>query len=129
MSVDILIIHPDATKRKQLREIVHQRGFESCETDSAVEGVLLAREASPRGVIMDMSPNGMDGFVALKLIRTQLKEDAKVFSLGVEDPGLQSLAIELGADGASNEAANHVATFLTSITPSRRRSNFISSLP
>lgn len=129
MSVDILIIHPDASKRRQLRDMVRQRGFKSCETDSAVEGVLLAREAGPRGVIMDMSPNGMDGFVALKLIRAQLGETAQVISIGVEDPGLQSLAIELGANDASNGETQHVGRFLTSLSPARAAANVISSLP
>jgi len=98
MSVELLVVHPEESSRQTIGRLAAEAGLRVCESNSAVEGVLLAREAHPTAVILNLEPPGMDGLAALALIRAQVGATARVLAFGSTDPGALKFARELGAD-------------------------------
>jgi DNA-binding response OmpR family regulator len=129
MKIDLLIIHPDESTRRDVAARALRRGLNCCETDSAVDGVILAREARPPAVVIDAASRGMDGFMALELIRMDVGTQTRILVTGAGERGLQSLARELGADQAVGSDGGAIDLFLDQCPSSTRRSATIASLP
>lgn len=113
MTVDLLVVDADPTRRRGLRELARQRGLRVCESDGAVEGVLLAREAKPALVVLDVAPQGMHGPMATALIRRAAGPRARVLVVGAHDAASRAGALAAGADAAVGHA--DPATLLESI--------------
>jgi CheY-like chemotaxis protein len=75
----ILIIEDNEKNRKLCRDVLQVKGYKTIESETAEEGLELARSQSPALVLMDIQLPGMDGIAALK----QLRADAKTKSIPV----------------------------------------------
>jgi CheY-like chemotaxis protein len=75
----ILIIEDNEKNRKLCRDVLQVKGFKTIESETAEEGLELARSQSPALILMDIQLPGMDGIAALK----QLRVDAKTKSISV----------------------------------------------
>ena len=65
----ILIIEDNALNRKLVRDVLQAKGYRTLESETAEEGVRLAREHQPALVLMDIQLPGMNGIDALGLLR------------------------------------------------------------
>jgi len=67
----ILIVEDNDKNRKLVRDVLTFKGYEVIETETGEEGVRLARERSPRLVLMDIRLPGIDGVEALRRLRAE----------------------------------------------------------
>ena len=67
----ILIIEDNENNRKLCRDVLQVKGYQTIESETAEEGLILAVEKSPALILMDIQLPGMDGITAMK----QLKAD------------------------------------------------------
>ncbi len=67
----ILIVEDNDKNRKLVRDVLTFKGYEVIETETGEEGVELARERSPRLVLMDIRLPGIDGVEALRRLRAE----------------------------------------------------------
>ncbi len=65
----ILIVEDNEKNRKLVRDILQVTGYRTVESESAEEGLRLAREQHPALVLMDIQLPGMDGITALGRLR------------------------------------------------------------
>jgi len=65
----ILIIEDNALNRKLVRDVLQAKGYRTLESETAEEGVRLAREQLPALVLMDIQLPGMNGIEALGQLR------------------------------------------------------------
>jgi len=65
----ILIVEDNERNRKLVRDTLQYTGYRTVETDTAEEGIRLAREHRPDLVLMDIQLPGMDGITALGQLR------------------------------------------------------------
>ena len=65
----ILIIEDNEKNRKLVRDVLQFKGYQTVESETAEEGLRLARERKPALVLMDFHLPGMDGIEALKVLR------------------------------------------------------------
>ena len=65
----ILIIEDHALNRKLVRDVLQAKGYRTLESETAEEGVRLAREHLPALVLMDIQLPGMNGIEALGQLR------------------------------------------------------------
>jgi two-component system cell cycle response regulator DivK len=65
----ILIIEDNEKNMKLVRDLLHYKGYETLETETAEEGLRLAEEYLPGLILMDIGLPGMNGFEALKRLR------------------------------------------------------------
>ena len=67
----ILIVEDNDKNRKLVRDVLTFKGYEVIETETGEDGVQLARERSPRLVLMDIRLPGIDGVEALRRLRAE----------------------------------------------------------
>ncbi len=65
----ILIIEDDPNSRKLVRDVLQVKGYQTIETETAEEGLSLAKEKHPALILMDIQLPGMSGIEALQLLR------------------------------------------------------------
>ena len=65
----ILIIEDDPSSKKLQTSLLGQAGYEILVTDSAEAGIALAKEKLPDLITMDYQLPGMNGELALKILR------------------------------------------------------------
>jgi CheY-like chemotaxis protein len=65
----ILIVEDNERNRKLVRDTLQYKGYRTVETETAEEGIRLAREHRPALVLMDIQLPGMDGITALGQLR------------------------------------------------------------
>lgn len=65
----ILIIEDNVLNRKLVRDVLQAKGYRTLESETAEEGVRLAREHLPALVLMDIQLPGMNGIEALGQLR------------------------------------------------------------
>ncbi len=65
----ILIIEDNEKNRKLCRDVLNVKGYRTIESETAEEGLKLAREKGPSVVLMDIQLPGMDGITAMKQLR------------------------------------------------------------
>ena len=75
----ILIIEDNEKNRKLARDVLQFKGYQVLESETAEEGIRLARENKPALVLMDFHLPGMNGIEALK----ELRGDAATSSIPV----------------------------------------------
>jgi two-component system, cell cycle response regulator DivK len=69
----ILIVEDNEKNRKLARDLLQVKGYATIESETAEEGLELARENSPALILMDIQLPGMDGITALKQLRADPK--------------------------------------------------------
>jgi CheY-like chemotaxis protein len=75
----ILIVEDNEKNRKLCRDVLQVKGYRTIESETAEEGIDLARSQAPALILMDIQLPGMDGITAMK----QLKADAKTHSIPI----------------------------------------------
>jgi two-component system cell cycle response regulator DivK len=75
----ILIIEDNEKNRKLCRDVLQVKGYKTIESETAEEGLELARSQAPALILMDIQLPGMDGITAMK----QLKMDAKTTNIPI----------------------------------------------
>ena len=65
----ILIVEDNEKNRKLIRDVLHVKGYQTLETETAEEGHNLAEENHPALILMDIQLPGIDGITALKQLR------------------------------------------------------------
>ncbi len=65
----ILIVEDNELNRKLVRDVLQAKGYRTLETETAEEGLRLAREHGPALVLMDIQLPGMNGIEALGHLR------------------------------------------------------------
>ena len=65
----ILIVEDDEKSRRLVRDVLRFKGYETVETETAEEGLRVAREARPALILMDIQLPGMNGIDALGCLR------------------------------------------------------------
>jgi two-component system, cell cycle response regulator DivK len=75
----ILIVEDNERNRKLVRDVLQAKGYQTIESETAEEGIRLARERHPVLVLMDIQLPGMDGITALGHLRA--------------DPGTRDIAV------------------------------------
>jgi CheY-like chemotaxis protein len=65
----ILIIEDNEKNRKLARDVLQVKGYRTIESETAEDGLDLARSESPALILMDIQLPGMDGITALKQLR------------------------------------------------------------
>ncbi len=67
----ILIVEDDVNSRKLARDVLHAKGYQTLEAETAEHGLVLAVERIPALVLMDIQLPGMNGIEALKALRSR----------------------------------------------------------
>ena len=65
----ILIVEDNEKSRRLVRDVLRFTGYETVETETAEEGLRIAREARPDLILMDIQLPGMNGIDALGSLR------------------------------------------------------------
>jgi len=75
----ILIIEDNEKNRRLARDVLQVKGYRTIESETAEEGMDLARSQVPALILMDIQLPGMDGITAMK----QLKADPNTRSIPI----------------------------------------------
>ena len=75
----ILIIEDHVLNRKLVRDVLGAKGYRTIESETAEEGIRLAREKKPDLILMDIQLPGISGIEAQR----QLRDDAQTRSIPV----------------------------------------------
>src|SRR5258705_12288637 len=65
----ILIVEDNEKNRKLVRDILQFKAYNLLESETAEEGIRLAREKKPALILMDFHLPGMNGIEAFKVMR------------------------------------------------------------
>ena len=65
----ILIVEDNEKNRKLVRDILQFKGYSLLESETAEEGIRLAREKKPALILMDFHLPGMNGIEAFNVLR------------------------------------------------------------
>lgn len=65
----ILIIEDNEKNRRLMRDVLQFKGYRTLESETAEEGIRLAREHKPSLVLMDFHLPGMNGIEAFHVLR------------------------------------------------------------
>jgi two-component system, cell cycle response regulator DivK len=65
----ILIVEDNERNRRLVRDVLQFKGYQTIESETAEEGLQLARDRSPALILMDIQLPGMDGITALGRLR------------------------------------------------------------
>jgi CheY-like chemotaxis protein/HAMP domain-containing protein/putative methionine-R-sulfoxide reductase with GAF domain len=88
----MLIIEDDLRFGKILARIIHERGFKCIIAATGENGLELAREHKPNGVILDIQLPGMDGWAVLNILKQDVSlRHIPVHIVSVEETSTQNL--------------------------------------
>ncbi len=65
----ILIVEDNEKNRKLVRDVLRFKGYRTIESETAEDGIRLARESAPALILMDIQLPGMSGIEALGQLR------------------------------------------------------------
>ena len=66
----VLIVEDNDKNRKLARDVLQAKGYRTVDTDTAEEGIRIAREQRPALILMDLQLPGIDGIEALGHLRS-----------------------------------------------------------
>lgn len=69
----VLVIEDDAETRAAYRGLLEHAGWRVLEASDGEQGVLIARDALPRAVIIDIAIPGVDGWEAARRLRADAR--------------------------------------------------------
>jgi len=75
----ILLVEDNEKNMKLARDLLQFHGFATIEATNAEDGITLARDRTPKLVLMDIQLPGMDGVSALE----QLRKDPKTATIPI----------------------------------------------
>jgi len=65
----ILIVEDNEKNMKLVRDLLQVKGYQTLESETAEEGIIIAKESQPALILMDIQLPGMNGIEALKILR------------------------------------------------------------
>jgi two-component system cell cycle response regulator DivK len=65
----ILIVEDNEKNLKLVRDLLQVSGYQTLESITAEDGIIVARESQPALILMDIQLPGMNGIEALKILR------------------------------------------------------------
>jgi two-component system cell cycle response regulator DivK len=65
----ILIVEDNEKNRRLVRDVLQFKGYQTIESETAEEGLRLARESQPALILMDIQLPGMSGMEAMQALR------------------------------------------------------------
>ena len=65
----ILIVEDNEKNLKLVRDLLQVSGYRTLESETAEDGILIAKESQPALILMDIQLPGMSGIEALKVLR------------------------------------------------------------
>ena len=112
----VLIVEDNEKNRKLVRDILQFKGYRLLESETAEEGIRLAREHKPALILMDFHLPGMNGIEAFKVLRADPQTSsipiiAVTASAMTED---RKKIIDAGFDGLETKPIN-VKDFLATV--------------
>src|ERR1700704_1102409 len=112
----ILIVEDNEKNRKLVRDVLQFKGYQTVESETAEEGIRLARDKKPALVLMDFHLPGMNGIEALEVLRADPQTSpipilAVTASAMTED---RQKIIAAGFDGLQTKPIN-VKEFLAAV--------------
>ena len=112
----ILIVEDNEKNRKLVRDILQFKGYALLESETAEEGIRLAREKKPALILMDFHLPGMNGIEAFNVLRADPQTSsipiiAVTASAMTED---RKKIIDAGFDGLQTKPIN-VKEFLETV--------------
>ena len=111
----ILIVEDDANSRKLVRDVLQVKGYQTIETETAEEGIRLAKERQPALILMDIQLPGMSGIEALQHLRAD--PDTKAIPVIAVTASVmtaqQENVLEAGFDGFEGKPMSVVALLKT----------------
>jgi two-component system, cell cycle response regulator DivK len=112
----ILIVEDNEKNRKLVRDILTFKGYQLLESETAEEGIQLARDKKPALILMDFHLPGMNGIEAFKVLRADPQTSsipivAVTASAMTED---RKKIIDAGFDGLETKPIN-VKDFLATV--------------
>jgi two-component system, cell cycle response regulator DivK len=118
----ILIVEDNEKNRKLVRDILQFRGYQLLESETAEEGIKLAREKKPALILMDFHLPGMNGIEAFKVLRADAQTSAipiiaVTASAMTED---RKRIIDAGFDGLQTKPIN-VKEFLDTVAATLKK--------
>ncbi len=118
----ILIVEDNEKNRKLVRDILQFKGYQLLESETAEEGIRLAREKQPALILMDFHLPGMNGIEAFKVLRADpltksIPIVAVTASAMTED---RKRIIDAGFDGLQTKPIN-VKEFLETVAATLKK--------
>ncbi len=118
----ILIVEDNEKNRKLVRDVLQFKGYQTLESESAEEGIRLAREKKPALILMDFHLPGMNGIEAFKVLRADPQTSsipivAVTASAMTED---RQKIIAAGFDGLQTKPIN-VKEFLEAVAQTLKK--------
>jgi CheY-like chemotaxis protein/HAMP domain-containing protein len=102
----LLLVEDDKVLAEQLVDIIHACGFQALVASTGDEGLRLAREHLPQGIILDVKLPGMDGWAVMDRLRAHpATRNIPVHFISGVDAARRGLA--LGAIGYLTKPATH----------------------
>jgi CheY-like chemotaxis protein/HAMP domain-containing protein len=114
----LLVIEDDPVLAERLVDIIHARRLKAVVARSGAEGIELARQGRPQGIILDVKLPDIDGWVVMERLRADplTREIPVHFISGVDAP---ERGLALGAIGYLMKPATHaeLALAVRALTP------------
>ena len=111
----ILIIEDDPNSRKLVRDVLQVKGYQTIESETAEEGLRLAKEQRPALILMDIQLPGISGIEALQRLRAD-PDTAAIPVIAVTASVMtaqQQNVLEAGFDGFEGKPISVVALLKT----------------
>jgi two-component system cell cycle response regulator DivK len=120
----ILIIEDNEKNRRLARDVLQFKGYRILESETAEEGIKLAREHQPALILMDFHLPGMNGIEALTVLRADeltsaIPAIAVTASAMTED---RKKIMEAGFDGLQTKPI-HLKSFLDAVAQALDKSS------
>lgn len=93
----ILFVDDDAAAQKLYRAYLQSEGYEVVTASSGLEGVEASERHDFDAVVMDLNMPGLDGWMAMSLIRARRPDVPTVVLTGDTGPDLEARARTAGA--------------------------------
>lgn len=68
---NVLVVDDEPDQREIYRAVLSHAGYSVLEAGDALEGVRLAREASPDIILLDIALPGVDGWAAARMLKAE----------------------------------------------------------
>jgi CheY-like chemotaxis protein len=99
----LLVVDDQPFFTTMLRNVLEQQGFKVFTASNGPDGIKLAKQHKPTGILLDVEMPGMDGFAVCQAIKADesLKTIPVMFLTATNDPKLNTKAFAAGADSTA----------------------------